>query len=313
MFDVKRREFITLLGGAAAAWPVVARPQVAAPAPELIHDQVTAFRQGLYDTGYVDGENVTVEYRWAEGQYHLLPAMADDLIGRRANVILALAPPAAVAAKAKTGTIPIVFVMGADPVKLGLVISLNRPGGNVTGVNFLINALGGKRLQFIRELVPNGGTFGLLINPSDPGNELDRQDVLRVTQTLGQRVRVVSASSERDFEAAFMVLVREHVGGLIVSPDALFTSRRDQLISLVAKHAVPVIYHLRQAAVAGGLMSYGTSITDAHRLAGVYVGRILKGARPDELPVQQSTKFELVINLKTAKTLGLDVPPTLSQ
>ena len=315
---MKRREFIAGLAGA-AAWPVAARTQqttlpmvgvLGAPAPEQIRDQIVAFQRGLKEGGYVDGENVIVEYRWAEGQYNRLPAMAAELMARPADVILALAPPAAVAAKAATGIVPIIFVIGADPVKLGLVPSLNRPGGNVTGVNFLINALGGKRLQIIRELVPTAGTIGLLLNPG-AGNDLDKRDVLEAARTLGQSIRVVNVTSELEFENAFATLRREGVGALIVSPDALFTSRRDQLVALAERERIPVIYHLRQAAVAGGLMSYGTSITDAHRLAGVYTGRILKGEKAADLPVQQSTKFEFVINLKTAKALGIEVPQNL--
>jgi ABC-type uncharacterized transport system substrate-binding protein len=317
---MRRRELITLLGGAAAALPLAARAQqltmplvgvLGAPAPDQIRDQIVAFQRGLKEVGYIDGENVTVLFRWAEGQYNRLPAMAEELIARRASVILALAPPAALVAKAATNTVPIVFVMGADPVELGLVLSLNKPGGNVTGANFLINALGGKRLQLIRELVPTAGTIGLLFNPSGPGNDLDRQDVMQVAQTLGQQLRVYNVNSDLDFEDAFATLRREGVGALIVSPDALFTSRRDQLVTLAARQKLPMIYHLRQAVVAGGLMSYGTSITDAHRLAGVYVGRILKGEEVADLPVQQSTKFEFVINLKTAQSLGLEVPQTL--
>ena len=316
---MKRRDFIAGLVGA-AAWPGAGKAQTAtlptvgvlgAPAPEQIKDQIVAFQRGLKESGYADGENVTVEYRWAEGQYDRLPAMAGELRERGAAVILALAPPAAVAAKAATGTVPIVFVMGADPVALGLVASLNRPGGNVTGVNFLINALGGKRLQLIRELVPTAGTIGLLLNPGSPGNELDERDVLEAARTIGQNVRVFNVASELEFENAFATFRREGVGALIVSPDALFTSRRDQLVALAERQRIPVIYHLRQAAVAGGLMSYGTSITDAHRLAGVYVGRILKGEKAADLPVQQSTKFEFVINLKTAKALSLEMPQKL--
>jgi putative ABC transport system substrate-binding protein len=316
---MKRRDFIVGLASA-AAWPIAGMAQTAtlptigvlgAPAPEQIKDQIVAFQRGLKEGGYADGENVTVEYQWAEGRYDRLPAVAEDLMASRVAVILALAPPAAVAAKAATSTVPIVFVMGADPVALGLVASLNRPGGNVTGVNFLINALGEKRLQLIRELVPTAGTIGLLLNPGSPGNELDERDVLEVARTVGQNVRVFNVTSEREFENAFAALRRQGVSALIVSPDALFTSRRDQLVALAETQQIPVIYHLRQAAVAGGLMSYGTSITDAHRLAGVYIGRILKGEKAADLPVQQSIKFEFVINLKTAKALGLEVPSTL--
>jgi len=310
---------MTLLGGTAAAWPLAARAQqpaplvgiLAAPAPEPLRDQITAFRKGMNQSGYIAGQNVMVEYRWAEGHYDRLPTMANELIARRAAVIVALAPAAAAAARAATATIPIVFVIGADPVELGLVRSLNQPGGNITGVNFLINALGGKRLQLIRELVPTAKSIGLLVNPSAPGTDLDRQEAEKVAAIIGQKIVNLSASSERDFEQVFATIVHERIGALIVSPDALFTSRREQLVALAARYSVPTIYHLREAAAAGGLMSYGTSITDAHQLAGSYTGRILKGERPDQLPVQQSTRFELVINLKTARSVGLDIPPRL--
>jgi putative ABC transport system substrate-binding protein len=312
---MRRRDFITLLGGGAVAWPVAGRAQLriplvgilAAPAPEPLRDQITAFRQGLSQSGYIEGRDVTVEYHWAEGHYHRLPAMARELIAHEAAVIVALAPSAAVAAKAATATIPIVFVIGADPIELGLVSTLNQPGGNITGVNFLINALGGKRLQLMHELVPTANPIGLLVNPRAPGADLDRHEAETAAAALGLKIVPLSASSERAFEDAFVTIVRERIDALIISPDALFTSRREQLVALAARYAVPTIFHLREAAAAGGLMSYGTSITDAHRLAGTYTGRILKGERPDRLPVQQSTRFELVINLKTAKALGITI------
>jgi ABC-type uncharacterized transport system substrate-binding protein len=284
---------------------------LAAPAPEPLRDQIAAFRQGMIQLGYVEGENVLIEYRWAEGHYERLAEMANDLVARRANVIVALAPAAATTAKAATSTIPIVFVIGADPVEIGLVRSLNKPGGNVTGVNFLINALGGKRLQLIRELVPNATAIGLLLNPSAPAADLDRHEAERAAKTVGQKLVVLNAGNEDDFKPAFTTIVRERMGALVISPDALFTSHRDQLVSLAANYRVPTIYHLREAANVGGLMSYGTSFTDAHRRAGAYTGRILRGERPESLPVEQSTKFELVINLKTAKSLGLAVPDKL--
>ena len=315
---MRRREFIELIGAGLLGSPIAVHAQqlpvigvLAAPAAEPLRASIAALREGLGQSGFIEGQNVDVEYRWAEGEYDRLPAMANDLVGRRVAVIVALAPAAAVAAKTATGTIPIVFVLGADPVSLGLVTSLNKPGGNVTGVNFLINALGGKRLQLISELVPASRTFGLLINPSAPAADLDRQDAESVAVTIGAKIRVVNARSENDLESAFATLVGESVGALIISPDALFTSRRNQLVALAARYAVPTIYHLREAATAGGLMSYGTSFKDAHRLAGVYTGRILKGEKPADLPVQQPTKFELVINLKTAKSLGLSIPQTL--
>ena len=315
---IGRREFIRLVGGA-AAWPLGARAQqrtpvvgiLAAPSPEPLRDQITAFRHGLNESGFIEGRDVEVRYYWAEGHYDRLPAMAGELIAHEAAVIVALAPPAAVAAKAATATIPIVFVIGADPVELGLVRTLNQPGGNVTGVNFLINALGGKRLQLMHELVPTANPFGLLVNPSAPGADLDRQEAETAAAALGLNIVALSARSERVFEDIFARIVREQIGALIISPDALFTSRREQLVALAARYAVPTIFHLREAAAAGGLMSYGTSITDAHRVAGTYTGRILKGERPDRLPVQQSTRFELVINLKTAKALNISVPDKL--
>jgi putative ABC transport system substrate-binding protein len=315
---MKRREFIELFGAVLVGSPIAAYGQqlpvigiLAAPAAEPLRTSIAAFREGLGQSGFVEAQNVEIEYRWAEGEYDRLPVMANDLVGRRVSVIVALAPAAAVAAKTATGTIPIVFVIGADPVSLGLVTSLNKPGGNVTGVNFLINALGGKRLQLISELVPTSRTFGLLVNPSAPATDLDRQEAERVAATVGAKLLVVNASSEGELESAFATLISDRVGALVVSPDALFTSHRNQLVALAARYAVPTIYHLREAAIAGGLMSYGTSFKDAHRLAGTYTGRILKGEKPANLPVQQSTKFEFVLNLKTAKTLGLDVPPTL--
>ena len=237
--------------------------------------------------------------------------MARDLIGRGVAVIVALAPAAAQSAKAETTAVPIVFVLGNDPVGLGLVTSLNRPGGNVTGVSFLINALAGKRLQLIHEMVPTSTAIGLLVNPHAPGAILDRQDAEKSAETIGQGILVVSASSEDEIEGCFATLAEARVGALVISPDALFTTRREKLVALAARYALPTIYHLREAVAGGGLMSYGTNIADAHRLAGMYAGRILKGEKPANLPIQQSTKFDLVINRTTAKALGLAVPPTL--
>jgi putative tryptophan/tyrosine transport system substrate-binding protein len=315
---VRRREFIELVGAGLLVSPIAAYAQqlpvigvLAAPAAEPLRASIAAFREGLGQSGFIEAQNIEIEYRWAEGEYDRLPGMANDLVGRKVAVVVALAPAAAVAAKKATGTIPIVFVLGADPVSLGLVASLNKPGGNVTGVNFLINALGGKRLQLISELVPTSRTFGLLVNPNAPAADLDRQDAERVAATVGAKIRVVNASSDNDFESVFATLISESVGALIISPDALFTSHRNRLVALAARYSIPTIYHLREAATAGGLMSYGTSFKDAHRLAGIYTGRILKGERAADLPVQQSTTFELVINLQTAKTLGLTVPPTV--
>jgi putative ABC transport system substrate-binding protein len=318
---VKRREFITLLGGA-AAWPVAARAQQPAmPVIGFLHSgspgttayQVAAFNQGLNETGYVEGQNVAIEYRWADGHYDRLPALASDLVGRKVSV---LAPaggiPPALAAKASTTTIPIVFLMGSDPLKAGVVTSLNRPEGNVTGVCFLINSLGTKRVGLLSQLVPSASTIGMLANPANPDAEIETRDGQAAAQALGRKLFVVNASTENDFEVAFATLVKQGAGALAVAGDPFFLGKGlNQIVALAAHHKMPAIYILRQYPEAGGLMSYGTSITDAYRQQGVYVGRILKGTKPADLPVIQSTKFEFVINLKTAKALRLDVLPSL--
>jgi putative ABC transport system substrate-binding protein len=315
---VKRRELITLLGGAAAAWPLAAGGQQ--PAMALIgllsgtHQDdrwLSAIRQGLKEAGYIEGRNVAIKHRSADGQFDRLPGLAAELVADPVALIIAVAPPAAVAAKAATAAIPIVFTMGTDPVDLGLVSSFNRPGGNVTGVNFLVTTLAAKRLELLHELVPSAVVVGFLTNPTNPASEAQTRDVQDAAHALGLRLPVLNASSENDIDAAFSSFVQQRVNAIFVGADAFFLARRDQLVGLAARHAMPAIYHLRDMAVAGGLISYGASLTDAYRLAGSYAGRILKGEKPAELPVQQSTKVELVINLKTAKSLGLEVPATL--
>ena len=318
---MNRREFITLLGGAAVAWPLAARAQQPAmpvigfldprsPDTQLA-DQLRAFRQGLKDTGYVEGENVAIEYRWAEGQFDRLPALAAELVRRRVAVIATNGGAAAAfAAKAATTTIPIVFIVGEDPVRLGLVASLARPGGNLTGVNLVIGELTAKRLGLLRELVPGAARVAVLVNPANTANaETTLRDVEPAARAMGLQIQILKASTSREIEAAFATFVRERPDALFVGNDAFLTSRRVQLVHLATRHAIPATYAVRDFAEVGGLMSYGVNITDALRQVGVYAGRILKGAKPADLPVVQSSKFELVINAKTARMLGLTVPP----
>jgi len=317
---MNRRGFITLLGGA-AAWPLAARAQQPAIpvigylgglSRDTLAPRLAAFHKGLGETGYVEGRNVAFEYRWAEGQYDRLPALAAELARRQVAVIAALGGDAtAHAAKAATTAIPIVFAVTADPVRSGLVSSLNRPGGNLTGVNFLLNVIAAKQFEVLQEAVPKPGTVGFLVNPSGPEAESAVSEVRAAAQALGHELLVANASSEREIDAAFAMLAQRRIGALLVGNDVFFYSRREQIVALAARHAIPTIYQVREYTQAGGLMSYGTNVDDAQRLAGVNVGRILQGAKPADLPVQQAVKVELVLNLKTAKTLGITFPLSL--
>jgi putative tryptophan/tyrosine transport system substrate-binding protein len=320
---MRRREFIALLGGATAAWPLAARAQqpgklptigfLSSRSPGEAEYLLGAFRQGLKEGGFVEGQNVAIEFRWARGQYDRLPALAAELVSRGVTVLDAIGgEPVPLAAMRATSTIPIVFMMGSDPVETGLVKSFNRPGGNVTGVTLLTNMMEPKRLGLLHELAPGADLIGVLINPNFPEAVRQLPDLKEAARTIGRRLVIANASHDEELDAAFMSLVREHVGALLVGSDPYFNTRRDRIVAFAAKERLPAIYQFREYAVAGGLLSYGISLTDSYRQCGDYTAKVLKGARPAELPVQQPTKFELVINLKTAKALGLDVPIGLS-
>jgi len=320
-FDhLKRREVIALLGGA-ATWSLAARALQAPNRPIIgflnsglpggYAPFAAAFRQGLAEAGFVEGQNVVIEYRWAEGQYDRLPMMAADLIRRQVTVIAGTSTPAALAAKAVTSAIPIVFTAALDPVAAGLVVSLSRPGGNATGVSNYLSDLGAKRLELLHEAVPKATVIGMLVNPHYPDAEVQRKDVAEAAHKLGQELHVVNASTEGDFNSAFANLVQLTAGALLVGTDTFFLSRRDQLVLLAARHAIPAMYFLREFALSGGLMSYAPNLHDGYRQAGIYTGRILNGAKPADLPVVQPTKFDLVVNINTAKVLGLEIPARL--
>jgi len=313
-----RRDVIIFLGGGVIAPRVLRAQQKAMPvigylasgSPGLSAPGVTAFRQGLSETGYVAGKDVAIEYRWAEGRYDRLPALAADLVHRKVDVIATVGTPSALAAKSATSTIPIVFSVG-DPVGNGLVASLARPGGNLTGISILTVELMPKRLELLSELAPQAGVIALLVNPNNAIAERIMRDVQEAAHAKAVQLHILKASPESEIDAAFATLVQLHIGALLVGTDPFFSSRRDQLVALAARHAVPAIYEYREFAVAGGLISYGPSQTSASRQIGIYAGRILKGAKPADLPVEQPTTFELVVNLKTAKALGLSVPPSI--
>ena len=322
--DMRRRDLIAALGGAAVAWPLAAYAQQSAmpvvgflnPAsPQSYPRPLAAFLKGLAEAGYIDGQNITIQYRWAEGHNDRLPALAADLVRSHVSVIAATTTAAALAAKAATSTIPVVFETGSDPIKLGLVASLSRPGGNITGAaSMSVEVIAAKGLELLHELLPAARVIALLVNPTNPTvAEPQEREVLAAARALGLEVRVLqAANSERDFDGVFAKLLELHAAGLVISADALFTSQSQQLAALAVRHAVPAVHARREFAMAGGLLSYGSEITDSYRVAGFYTGRILKGDKPADLPVQQATKVELVINLKAAKALGIAIPLSLS-
>jgi putative ABC transport system substrate-binding protein len=317
---MKRREFMVLLGGMAFAWPLAARAQqkavpvigvLGATTAAAYASRIVAFREGLGETGYVEGQNVMIEYRWAEGHYDRLPAMATDLVGRKVDVIAAFTPPSALAMKAATSTIPIVFSVGIDPVTAGLVASLARPGGNLTGISILFTELAPKLLELLSELVPEARVIALLVNPSSPEAEPTIRGAQEAARAKGVQLDILKAATGGEIDAAFVTLVEMKGGAIVIGADGFYGSRSGQLVALAARYAIPTIYFRREFAAAGGLVSYAPSLTGIYRQAGIYAGRILKGAKPADLPVQQPTRFELVINMKTAKALGLTVPQAL--
>jgi putative ABC transport system substrate-binding protein len=319
---MRRRDFIAVIVGGAAAYPFAAAHGQQATVPVIgfmssrsfadAAEAVSGFRKGLNETGYVEGQNVAVEYRWGDGQFGPLPAMAADLVARRVSVIVATGGlPASLAAKAATSIIPIVFTLGSDPVTFGLVASLNQPGGNITGVTLFAYLLEGKRLELLHELVPNAARVAVLANPANPQAETEIDNVREAARSIGRQIIALKASTASDYDDVFAAIVSERASALLVSGDPFFLTTRDQLVALAARHRLPTIYGFREFAQSGGLISYGVSVPDAYRQAGVYVGRILKGAKPEALPVLQPTKFELVINLNTARALELSVPPSL--
>ena len=317
---MRRREFITLLGGAAATWPLAARAQPAMPvigyldtrSPDAVADRLRAFRQGLKDTGYVERENVGIEYRWAEGQYDRLPELAAELVRRPVTAIVATSTSSALAAKAVTTTIPVVFLVAEDPVRLGLVASLARPGGNLTGINFFASELAAKRLELLRELVPGATRITVLVNPANTmTTEAALRDAVPAARAIGLQTQVLNASTSLEIDAAFASIVRERLDALFVAVDPFLISRRAQLVNLASRHAIPATFPSREFTEIGGLMSYGANIPEAYHQVGVHAARILKGAKPADLPVVQSSKFELVINSSTARMLGLTVPDKL--
>jgi putative ABC transport system substrate-binding protein len=318
---MKRREFITLAGGAVASWPLAVYAQQSAmpvigylgfTSPEPNATEIAEFHRGLSETGYVEGQNVAIEYRWAHGQFDQLQALASDLVRQQVAVLAALGTPASVsAAKTATATIPIVFISGDDPVRLGLVDSLDRPNGNVTGVYMLTSALEPKRLELIHELVPNAAVIGVIVDPKSPDTAPQMKELSEAATTLGRQIKIFKANSESDIESAFAAIVEQRIGAVLVASSPSYYPQREKFVALAARYTVPVVYFFRAFAGAGGLMSYGTSLGDAYYQAGLYAGRILKGEKPSDLPVQQSVKVELVVNMKTAKALGLTVPLSL--